>query len=225
MRTTILSLLLAFFAVVNLNAQTLSGKRVSRDIDVASFDALKVEGVIELNLVQGSKEGVTVAADENLQGYLTIANNGKTLEIDTKKLNNKKIKGDWKLNVTVYFRDINNLSISTVGNVKNEGTLKFNDFKMQVSSVGNTTLKLNTEKLHLESSSVGNIELDGTAKSAVIRNSSVGNLRADGLKVGSLEINNSGIGNVDINAENISGYKSHMLGKVRNRGEKLKSHD
>lgn len=223
MRTAILSLLLAVFSVSLAAAQTLSGNRVSRNFPVASFDALKVNGVVELNLVQGDKEGVTVDADENLQGYVTIANNGNTLEIDTKKLNNQQIKGNWKLYVTVHFRNINSLKVGTVGHVKNEGTLKMDNLKLDVSSVGNTSLRMDVQKLNLNSSSVGNIELAGSAKSAVMRNSSVGNLRAEGLKVGTLELHNSGIGNADINADNIASFQGSMLGKVRNKGQKLKS--
>lgn len=221
MRTVLASIAL-FFCCAAANAQTLSGKRVSRDIPVAAFEAIKAGGVVELNLVQSDKESVTVDADENLQGYIHIVNNGKTLEIDTRKLNNKNIKGNWKLYVTVHFRNLNKLAISTVGHVKNEGTLKFGELDVDVSSVGNVALKLDAEHLKLSSSSVGNIELDGRAKKATMRNSSVGNVRAEDFKVGTLDISNSGIGNMDVNADNIASFQGSMLGKVRNKGQKVK---
>lgn len=215
-------LMLAFFSITTVNAQTVSGKRVSRNFPVESFDALKASGVVELNLVQSDKESVTVDADEALQGYVHIVNNGKTLEIDTRKLNNKNMKGNWKLYVTVYFRNLDKLSISTVGHVKNEGTLKFDDLKMEVSSVGNVSLKLDAQQLKLSTSSVGNIDLAGRAAKASMHNSSVGNVRAEDLKVGTMEISNSGIGNMEVNADNITSYQGSMLGKVRNRGQKMK---
>lgn len=218
---SILAFTLVLFTLVT-NAQTLSGKRVSRDIPVSAFDALKASGVVELNLVQSDKEKVTVDADEALQGYIHIVNNGSTLEIDTRKLNNKDKKGNWKLYVTVYFRNINKLSINTVGHVQNEGTLKLDNIKMDVSSVGNVDLKLDAQQLDFTSSSVGNIELTGSAAKATMRNSSVGNIRAEGLKVKTMEVNNSGIGNMDINAETITSFQGSMLGKVRNRGQKVK---
>ena len=221
MRTILMTALIALFSVV-ANAQDLSGKRVSRDLAVESFSAIKASGVVELNLVQGDKESVTVDADENLQGYIHIVNNGKTLEIDTRKLNNKNMKGNWKLYVTVYFRNLDKLSISTVGHVKNEGTLRFSDLKLDVSSVGNVDLKLDADKLDLNTSSVGNIELAGSARSAAMRNSSVGNIRAEAFKVKTMEVNNSGIGNMDVNAESITSFQGSMLGKVRNRGQKVK---
>lgn len=218
---SILAFSLALFTLV-ANAQTLSGKRVSRDIPVSAFTALKAGGVVELKLVQSEKESVTVDADEALQGYVHIVNNDNTLEIDTRKLNNKNIKGNWKLYVTVYFRNLNKLSINTVGHVQNEGRLKMDNIKMDVSSVGNVDLKMDVQQLDLTSSSVGNIELEGSAAKATMRNSSVGNVRAEGLKVKTMEISNSGIGNMDINAESITSFQGSMLGKVRNRGQKVK---
>ncbi|OLY90831.1 Putative auto-transporter adhesin, head GIN domain [Cnuella takakiae] len=218
---SILAFTLVLFTVV-ANAQTLSGKRVSRDIPVSSFSALKAGGVVELKLVQSDKESVTVDADEALQGYVHIVNNGNTLEIDTRKLNNKHIKGNWKLYVTVHFRQLSKLSINTVGHVQNEGTLKFDNIKVDVSSVGNVDLKMDAQQLDLTSSSVGNIELAGSAAKATMRNSSVGNVRAEELKVKTMEVNNSGIGNMEINAENITSFQGSMLGKVRNRGQKVK---
>jgi hypothetical protein len=225
MRAIILSLLLFVFTIGKAVAQTLTGNKVSREFPVASFDAVKASGVVELILVQGAKESVTVAGDEGLQAYITIASNGNTLEIDTKKLNNKKLKGDWKLSVTVYFRNLNDLSLSTVGNVRNEGTLKLADVKMRISSVGNTNLKLEAQKFSLDASSVGNIELAGSAKAAVLRNSSIGNLRAVDFAVSSMDINNSGIGNTEVNAAEITGFQSSTLGSVRNRGQKIKNYD
>ena len=225
MRAFILVLVLFVATLGQAVAQTITGKRVSKEISVSSFNAIKANGVVELTLVQDGKESVTVEGDEGLQAYVTIDNNGNTLEIDTKKQNNKNIKGNWKLNITVHFRNLNALAVSTVGNVKNEGTLKFDELKMNVNSVGNTDLKLDAEKFRLEASSVGNISLAGSAKSAVMHNSSVGNIRAENFKVGTLEIANSGIGNADVNAAEITGFQGSMLGKVRNRGQKVKNYD
>lgn len=213
---------IAAFLSITTYAQTLSGKRVSRDIPVSSFNALKANGALELNLVQGSKESVTVEGDETLQAYITIANNGNTLEVDTKRLNNKNIRGNWKLRVTVYFRNLSSLNASTVGNVVNEGTLQFDDLKLDLSSVGNTNLKLTANKLQMDAKSVGNIELSGSAKTAILHNSSIGNLEAEGFKIGSLEITNNSIGNTDLNAESITKLQSGMIGKMRNRGQKMK---
>lgn len=219
---SLLATLILLFSVAAVQAQTLSGKQVSRDIAVQPFNAIKAGGVVELTLVQSDKESITVTADEALQGYINIENSGKTLEIDTRKLNNKNIKGAWKLYVTVYFRNLDKLSLSTVGHVKNEGTLKFDELDMEISSVGNIDLKLDGQNLKLSTSSVGNIELEGRVAKATMRNSSVGNIRAQDLKVGTLEISNSGIGNMEVNADNITSFQGSMLGKVRNKGQKVK---
>lgn len=225
MRAIILSIVLLVVTLGQAVAQTITGHRVSREVAVSSFDAIKASGVVELTLVQSNKESVTVEGDEGLQAYITIANNGNTLEIDTKKLSNKNLKGNWKLNITVYFRNLNSLAVNTVGNVRNEGTLKLPELELKVKSVGNTKLKLEADKFKLDANSVGNIDLEGSAKTANIRNSSIGNIRAEAFKIGSLEIRNSGIGNTEVNADQITGLHSNALGKLQNKGQRVKNYD
>src|SRR5215216_4960063 len=69
-----------------------NGKMVTRDISVSSFDVLKASGMYELKLSQGSKESVKIEADENLQEYFTVRNDGNKLVIDMDKMKNKNFK-------------------------------------------------------------------------------------------------------------------------------------
>ena len=96
------------FSVVFLFSFTLSaqddretiegnGKLVTREVSVKAFDQLEAHGIYELKLTQGDKESVRIEADENLQGYFTVTNEGSTLMIDTKKLKDKNLKGKVKM--------------------------------------------------------------------------------------------------------------------------------
>src|SRR5437763_13627112 len=69
-----------------------NGKLVTRDVAVQSFDVLKASGIYELKLSQGDKETVKIEADENLQDYFNVHNDGNKLVIDTKKMENKNLK-------------------------------------------------------------------------------------------------------------------------------------
>ena len=59
-----------------------NGKVITRDISITSFDALKASGVYELKLTQGNKESVKIEADENLQEYFTVKNEGNCLKLN-----------------------------------------------------------------------------------------------------------------------------------------------
>jgi len=193
-----------------------SGNVTSRDIAVGSFSQLNVSGVFNLVLAQGAKEAVKVEADDNLQELIEVNSSGAELTLSMKK--NVNIKSSKKMNVYITFKQLKGLDLKTVGNVTTTGTLNFDDLQMDNKSVGNVDLKLSARSLNLENKSVGNLELEGKADNAVIRNKSVGNFMAAGFVVQTMEIDNTGIGNADVNAEKSLKIKSSGLGKVRNKG-------
>jgi hypothetical protein len=195
-----------------------NGKSVTRDVPVQAFSKLVASGVYELKLSQGDKESVRIEADENLQEYFTVNNEGDRLVIDMKKMNNKNMRLKTKMRVYVTFRQLTDVELSTVGNVKSEETLSFTDLKLDNKSVGNVDLDLTANKLNINNTSVGNVNLKGKAQSAQFINSGVGNLDAGDFVVQTMSIENTGVGNAEVNAEKECKVKDNMLGKVRNKG-------
>ena len=195
-----------------------NGKITTRDISVKSFNELEASGVYELKLMQGDKEAVKIEADENLQEFFTVSNEGSRLVIDTKKLRDKNLKGKVKMKVHVTFKQIKSMEISTVGSVNSENQLRFDDLEINNNSVGNVNLKLTVNKINLSNKSVGNVELIGKAQDAVVKNNGVGNLEASDFVVQTMDIDNSGIGNAAVNAQKTLKVKDSFLGKVSNKG-------
>ena len=195
-----------------------NGKLVTRDVNVSPFDALKASGVYELKLSQGSKETVRIEADENLQDLFQVRNDGSKLIIDMKKLENKNLKTKNKMRVYVTFKKIKELELSTIGNVGSEDQLTFDDLDMENKSVGNVDLKLTANKIDLQNKSVGNLKLSGKAQNAVFKTSGVGSLEAGSFVVQTMNIENSGIGHAEVNAEKDLKVKDSFLGKVKNKG-------
>lgn len=195
-----------------------NGKHITRDVTISSFDALKVSGVYELKLLQGSKESVKIEADENLQDYFNVRNEGNKLVIDMDKLKNKNLKKPGKMIVYVTFKKLKALDLSTVGNVVSEESLSFDDLDLSNDSVGNVDLNLNAGKIDIKNSGVGNIKLRGKATDAIVKNSGVGSLEAGSFVVQTMNINNTGVGNAEVNAEKDLKVTDSFLGKVKNRG-------
>jgi hypothetical protein len=203
----------------NYETITGNGNLVNRDVQVSSFVALKASGVYELQLSQGSKESVRIEADENLQELFQVRNEGQTLVIDMKKLENtNNYKSRNKVKIYVTFRNISRLEVSTVGNVQSEDELSFDDFDLKTSSVGNVNLQFTAGKVDIVNSSVGNIKLSGKANNAVVRNSGVGSLQAGSFEVQNMNIENNGIGSAEVNAARELKVSDNHLGKVKNRG-------
>jgi hypothetical protein len=195
-----------------------NGKLVSIDVPVSSFDVLKAKGLYELKLSQGSKESVKIEADENLQQYFTVRNEGSTLLIDMDKLKNKNLKGKTKMKVYITFKNLKEMNLSTIGNVASEEPLSFDNLELNNKSVGNVDLKLTANKIDLNNRSVGNMKLSGKAQDAVVKNSGVGSLEASSFVVQTMNIENTGVGSAEVNAEKDLKVKDSFLGKVKNKG-------
>jgi hypothetical protein len=195
-----------------------NGNIVTKEVPVSSFDALKASGIYELKLSQGNKETVKIEADENLQELFQVRNEGNRLIIDMKKLENKNLKSKNKMKVYVTFKKIKELELSTIGNVGSEQQLNFDDLDMKNKSVGNVDLQLTANTIDLENKSVGNVKLSGKAQNAVMKNAGVGSLEAGNFVVQTMNIENTGIGSAEVNAEKDLKVKDSFLGKVKNKG-------
>lgn len=193
-----------------------SGNVITRDVNVNSFSKLNVSGVFNVVLAQGNSEAVKVEAEDNLQDLVLVNQSDNGLTVSMKKdVNIKKSK---KMTVYITFRQLKTIELKTVGNVTTTGSLTFDDLQMRNQSVGNVELKLSAHSLKLDNHSVGNLEIEGKADNAVISNKSVGNLDAGSFVVQTIDIDNNGIGNAEVNAEKNLKMKSSGIGKVRNKG-------
>lgn len=193
-----------------------SGNVVTKDVAVKSFDELSASGIYSLQLVQGSSESVKIEADDNLQELFEVKNEGSKLVIGMKKDVNIQTKG--KLKVYVTFRKLKNMDLNMVGNVSSDKSLSFDDLKIHNNSVGSVDLQLTAGKLEIKNQSVGNVKLSGKADNAIVKNSGVGSLQAASLVVQTMDIDNSGVGSAEVNAEKELKVKDSFLGKVKNKG-------
>jgi hypothetical protein len=194
-----------------------NGNTVTKEVPVSSFESLKASGVYELKLSQGNTESVKIEADENLQQYFTVRNNGKQLVIEMKELKNKNMKLKNKLRVYVTFKALKEMELSMVGNVQTDA-LKFSDLEIQNNSVGQVDLNLSANSLNLKNNSVGQVKLAGKAQNAVVEHNGVGHLKAGDFVVQTMKIDNSGVGGAEVNAAKELKVSDNMLGKVKNKG-------
>ena len=202
----------------NKDAVEPSGTVVTREINLKPFTKLKASGVYELVLKQGADESIRIEADEALQAYFTIREGVNELEINTEKLKNIRWREGFKMKVYLTYKNLERMDLNMVGNVRSEGSLQFTQLTIDHNGVGNVTLDLKGNELNIENSSVGNITLTGRAQQARFVNSGVGNLRAGDFEVEEAVVDNTGVGNAEINASKKITANDSFLGKVRNRG-------
>lgn len=224
MRKTIFlaaSILAAGIAIAQKETIEGNGNLITKEVPVTAFESLKASGVYELKLSQGNKEAVKIEADENLQQYFNVHNEGTQLVIEMKDIKDKNMKLKNRLRVYVSFKNLKELDLSTVGNVQSDAPLTFTSLDIKNKSVGHVDLTLSATTLNLKNSSVGKVRLSGKAQNAVLTNNGVGHLDAGGFVVQTLRIDNSGIGHAEVNAEKELTVKDNMLGRVKNKGAAL----
>src|SRR5258706_1319416 len=184
-----------------------NGNIITRTVNVQPFDQIDVSGVFSLKLSQGNKEEVRIEADDNLQDLFEVKNEGSTLAISMKKETNFNSR-----------KKLKSMDLKTVGDVTSEQSLSFDEVKIGNKSVGSVDLKLTAQSVDLNNKSVGNLTLNGKAQNAVIRNKSVGSIEAGNFIVQTMDIDNSGIGSAEVNAEKEIKVRDSFLGKVSNKG-------
>ena len=193
-----------------------SGNIVTKDVAVQSFNELSVNGVFNVLLTQGDKEQVKIEADDNLQEYFQVKNDGSKLVVEMKKdINFNTEKG---LKVYITFKTLKNMLLKTIGNVSSTESLNFDDLTIGSEGVGSVDLKLTAQNIDISNKGVGNIKLDGKASKATIKNNGVGSIRAGDFVVQTMKIDNSGVGSAVVNAEKELTIKESFLGKVTNKG-------
>jgi len=193
-----------------------SGKVITKEVPVKSFNDIKVSGVFHVILSQGSKEEVKIEADDNLQSLFEVSNDGDQLVIKMK--DNQNFDSDHKLKVYISFNKLKKLSIRTVGSVSSTESLNFDDISIESKGVGPVDLKMTAQKANIENTGVGTMKLQGKADIAIIKNTGVGSIQAGDFVVQTMDITNTGVGHSEVNAEKEIKVKDSFLGKVKNKG-------
>lgn len=190
-----------------------------KSVDIKSFKAIRADGVFNIFLSQGSKEGVVVKGDYP-QG-LKISNSGDTLVItDTINvhLHNSNFHFDVKTDIYITLNDINSLDIESVGATKCTDTLKLKNLNFNSEGVGTTTLWLNADTVKGSEDGVGALELAGKATYADISDNGIGKLESGKFLVDVLHVNVNGIGAADVYASREIYIQSSGVGGVTYRG-------
>lgn len=193
-----------------------SGNVVTKEIAVQSFSELDVSGVFSVLLIQGTKEGVKIEADDNLQDLFEVKNDGTKLIVSMKK--NSNFNSKKKMKVYITFTKLKSMELKTVGDISSDQSLSFENLKIDNKSVGSIDLKLSAQNINIENKSVGNVKLSGKADIVTIKNNGVGSIQAANFLVQKMDIDNTGVGSAEVNAEKELKVKDSFLGKVTNKG-------
>lgn len=195
----------AFLLSFITNAQTSgnrvdgNGKVVTQTRNTADYDAIKVSGSFDIDLVAGKEGKITIKGEENILEVIVVEVEDNTLKIQVKKNINIHSSMGKKVQVTVPFEKISELNLSGSGDIKSKDVIKTDKFLARLSGSGNFNLAVDSNTLELNLSGSGNVRLKGSADSFTTKLSGSGNIDAGELKSKNVDVNVSGSGDSKVN--------------------------
>lgn len=208
----ILATLLASCNSLNNQVVLGSGTVTQKTYDVADFKEIDLSVVFDVTIVPSDAERVIVETVDNLQDLVTVKNENNRLSITMKP--KTTISKNTKGKVTVYVKELRQITNSSVGSLENIGLLNSSKLVFNNSAVGNVSLKIKSEDLIINNTGVGNIDLDGNCNNAEIKNGAVGNLDTVDLKCMNLDLHNQSIGKTVVFADKEITINNSAVGKL-----------
>lgn len=206
MKKSILLLAFILCTISNVNAQDKiklqgNGKVVSETRSTGDYDGVKIAGFFDVDLVSGKEGKITIKREENLLSAIKVEVEDKSLKIYVEKGTQIRTSSGNKIQVTVPFEKISELSLAGSGDIQSKDVIKNDNLAVKLAGSGNLTLPVDTNNLELHVSGSGNIHLKGTATKLTTKLSGSGDIDASSLKSKIVEANVSGSGNSKVTCD------------------------
>lgn len=219
--TKILSIL--FVAVVLTSCNVNMFNRINGNRNVVSvdrktsqkFNKIKVSTGLDLYLTQGSKNKVTVEADENLHDIIITEVNDGVLKIYSEK-NIWQAKAR-KVFVTV--KDLEALTATSGSDVYAKETIKVNDIKISSTSGADIRINIDANTVETSSTSGSDINIYGTANNHISKATSGASISAYGLKSKNATVSVSSGADINIYASESINARASSGGDIDFKGQ------
>jgi len=171
-----------------------NGHLLNSERDASSFNALKIEGSVEVRFYESHEYRTVVTVDSNLLEYTDIYTRGNTLIIRTKNGNYSFTK----YAVDVYCPVLTGVSVSGSGSFVGNDAIETSTFNANVSGSGKIECAVECDDLRATISGSGRITVSGNTHDSDIDISGSGTFNGYNLVAHNADIHISGSGNADV---------------------------
>lgn len=176
-----------------------NGNVVTQTRTTSEYDAVKVSGFYDVDLVAGKEGKITIKGEENILAAIIVEVQDNALKIYTKKGTNIRPSSGKKVEITIPFEKISELNLSGSGDIVSKDPIKNDKFSAKLSGSGDIDLNVVANSFDFSLSGSGDIKLKGNADNLAIKLSGSGDIEAANLKSKNADIMVSGSGDVKIN--------------------------
>lgn len=176
-----------------------NGNVVTETRSTSEYDAIKISGFFDVDLVAGKEGKITIKGEQNILAAIVVEVENNTLKIYAKKGSNLRPSTGRGVEITVPFEKISELSLSGSGDVTARNQIKNDTFTVRLSGSGDIDLDVASNSFDFSLSGSGDVKLKGTSDTIVVKLSGSGDIEAANLKSKNATVNLSGSGDVKIN--------------------------
>lgn len=187
------------FGVVSLSAQIrVKGNGIAKEEtrNVSNYHSIKLKASFDVVLTDEKQGKIRIVAEENIIPLIQTELNNKVLELYFKPKISVSYK---KAKVYVPAQNVEKISLTSSGDVENQGNIKADSLDIQLLGSGDIDLRnINAEKVKILLKGSGDVGLSGVAKEFSVNLIGSGDVSAFGLKTEKSVVELAGSGDVQV---------------------------
>jgi len=200
-----------------------TGKEVEFEQELGYFNEIELYDKINIVLVQDTIEKAIIRGGANLVSFVSLQiNGGRLIVTDDNKCNYLRTYKR-QLEVEIHFTDLNYIYYESSGIVSTKNTIQANVLKIEsVDGSQELNLEIEVDSLELQFGvGPGDINLSGYANYSYCFLAGNGMINCEKLESKRFYVNNSGTGDITINADEAIGVELYHLGDVKYLGNPI----
>jgi hypothetical protein len=190
------------------------GSIVSRELDLANFDAVTLSSSINVKITQGATQKVVVEGPLNLINVMNRNVSSRTWDVDFTRC----VRNAENMQVFITIPDIRALRISGSGDLISENILKASEIDLSISGSGRMDVGVDVTELTTRISGSGNMLIEGKASNVEHNTNGSGDLRAFPLSTKRCDTRISGSGDVELTVTDDASVRISGSGDFRFKG-------
>jgi hypothetical protein len=176
-----------------------SGTLDSETREVDGFSGLQIDVPAEVTVQQGTRESVTIEAEDNLLAQIATEMRGDTLRIFNSERDwNDRVDPTLPVKITITVVDLNEIAFNGAGKMVVE-SLSGDTLSLSLDGAGDIALNgLELRSLEVQLDGAGNISASGTAESLSVNMDGIGNFEGADFAVSRAEVDIDGAGSATV---------------------------
>ncbi|KAF2337263.1 head GIN domain-containing protein [Flavobacterium daemonense] len=176
-----------------------NGNVVTETRTTSEYDAIKISGFFDVDLVAGKEGKISIKGEQNILAAIIVEVEDNALKVYVKKGTNLRPSTGKKVEITIPFEKISELSLSGSGDIVAKSQIKNDKFSAKLSGSGDVDLDVAANSFDFNLSGSGDIKLKGNSDNVAIKLSGSGDIEAANLKAKNADVMVSGSGDVKVN--------------------------